>query len=942
MAVTKQSSVRTNSTSDKVTAPTADSPCPLLVTKLYIPAAYANQTLRPRLLAQLNAGLRGNLVIISAPAGFGKTTLLAQWHAQADAAAFPHRMAWVTVDAGDNDVHQFWRYVVAALQREQPGVGAATQALLAANQTPLETVLTTLLNELLAAPADYILVLDDYHLIEAPAVHESLAFLLDHLPDNLHLVILGRSDPPLPLARLRLAGALTEVRAADLQFTDAETTAFLNQTMDLELAPAEITALAARTEGWITGLQAAALSLQGHPDPAAAIRAFSGAHRYILDYLVEEVLQQQPPVRQTFLLHTAILNRLSGPLCDAVMGWAAPTLDAPPAPKSQTILAALESANLFITPLDATRTWYRYHPLFADLLRKRLYETQPALAPTLHQRAAAWYEAQALCDEAVAHALAAHDLPHAARLIGPIAPTLIMRGELPKLRRWLQALPTSLLHTDPELALAAAWLALLSGAVADLAPHLHAVEQGLAQLTAAGERETMQARSQAIRALHAALQGDAAIGRALAQQAQTKLPSHYPLARSLLAFAEGVVEQTQGNLTTARRAFVEAQAQSEAGNNLLVALLANRYLVNLEIAAGQLRQAATLAQAALALNAQEQAVGAPRLPVAGAAHVGLGKVLFEWNDLAAARRHLEQGVQWAGDEGGIGVACEGYLLLADLHQAQGDVAAAWRALWTAEQHFQHSPHPAAGVKIAFFRARLALAQGDNAPFRQWLVAAQLTVADAVTPANLTLYLTFARWLLAEQQLTQAHTLLARLAHYAADAGWCGDLIAIQVLQALAWQRQGEMEEALITLRQALTAAAPEGYVRTFVQEGDAMYRLLAAGGLQYAEAAPSLFAYVNRLLAAFDPAPNTPEAQAIAAANGDTATAILDLVEPLSEREIQVLHLLANGATNQVIAEELVIALTTAKKHVSNIIGKLGVANRTQAVARARALGLLT
>ncbi|MCE7984362.1 MAG: hypothetical protein DYG89_24575 [Caldilinea sp. CFX5] len=935
---------------------------PLVTTKLYIPQRKHRLVLRAHLLTRLQQSLHCKLTLVCAPPGFGKTTLLGQWlasdHTQT-ADTLRQRTAWVTLDAEDNDVTQFWRYVLTALARVQPDLGAHLLAAWQAAALPLHTLVKGLINELATLPDDVLLVLDDYHVIEQQTIHDSLLFLLDYLPPNLHLIVASRADPPWPLARFRLNGELIELRVADLCFTTEEITTFFHQVTPVNLSPSEVAILAARTEGWIAGLQAVALSLQDRSDSQEFIQALTGSHRYILDYLVEQVLQRQPEILQTFLLRTALLDRLCGSLCDALMGWDigeppfanTAALLPTPYPNSQAILEHLEAANLFTLPLDDERCWYRYHHLFGDLLRKRLETTTPAACVAeLHGRAARWYEQHGSAREAVTHALAAQDFPLAAGLIAAEAQTLIQRGEVRRLAGWLAALPTECVRTHAGLSLATAWVRLFLSEFALVEPALQETELALTQM-APSPPPARQVRAEvaAIRAVLTTLRGQLTTAGELAAQAHAELTGRLPVARSMLAFVHGVMARTQGDLPAAHQAFAEAQALSEAGNSLLTALLAGYHLGALQMEQGQLQQAAARYQQALHLVERLGHPGDQALPAVGAPHVGLGRLLLEWHDLAAAHEHLMQGVQLTGQKGGMGLALDGYMALAQLYHLQGDHSALLQAMQEVESRMHRSPYADARDRLADFQAQMALRQGQQPAVAQWVRTCGLTVEDELTYANRGRYLLFARWLIDEQRYPEAQQLLTRLQHFTTQVGLLGQRIEVLTLQAQLAQAQGQEDEAITRLQAALTLAEPEGYIQLFVIQGEALHWLLVKTRATLHE--PRLCAYLDRLLIA---------SGAVHLADSDASTTVLPppatcgergslwdgpplatLIEPLSARELHVLRLLAAGASNQAIAEELVIALTTAKKHVSNIIGKLGVENRTQAVARARALGLL-
>jgi LuxR family maltose regulon positive regulatory protein len=963
---------------------------PLLRSKLYIPRGRAEWVPRPRLLKKLNAGLRRKLTLISAPAGFGKTTLLAGWIRLVGVHGPASSVAWLSLDEGDNDPARFWAYAFAALDTLQPGIGDGARALLrssgpadAAAQPSIEAALTVLLNELAISGGEagqwpvFVLALDDYHLIEAQATHQGLAFLLEHLPPQLHLVISGRADPPLPLARLRARSQLAELRVDDLRFTVEETSAFFNDVMGFPLTPEDVATLEARTEGWIAGLQLAALALQGtvsargwDPERAAhLVETFSGSHRYVLDYLIEEVLQQQPGPIQEFLLQTSILSRLTGPLCDAVLDIGGSRPDAPKVPTesprpdantqspipniqspvsrlhspSQRRLEQLEADNLFIVPLDGERRWYRYHRLFADLLRARLQDRGPTAL--LHRRAAEWYERNNLPEEAIRHALAAQDFGRAARLIGQCADEMLWaRGQVSTLLGWLEILPRELIRSRPDLSLLRAWAFFLSARFEAVEACVQDAERALQTATLPGqERQSAVSQITVMQAMLANFWGDIPRTIELSLRALELLPERNAFLRGSLAGNLGGAYTRAGDMAAAAEAFAEAARLYATTGNSFIALIASSYQGAAQAALGQLREAARTYRQALDLadaRKASQSLGA-RL-----AQVGLGGLLCEWNELEAAAHHLESGVELAEQQHDLSLGpgqqllVDGYLGLARVHQALGDVEAALERVHEAMQMAEdHAPHYRA--RAAATRARIWIAEGNLDAAARWAQESGLSPADEPVFHREFEYLTLARVLLASDQPAEAEGLLERLRRAAEAGSRMGSAIEARVLQALALQAQGQTAQALAALEQALSLAEPEGYVRLFADEGAPLAKLL-----RQVTSRRIASSYVQRLLAAFaipadrdlgarprrpegTPSPPSPILQP------------LPLVEPLTERELEVLHLIARGLSNREIAQELVVAVTTVKKHASNIYGKLGVGSRIQAVARAQELGLL-
>ena len=889
---------------------------PLLTTKLYIPPPRPNLVPRPRLVERLDEGLRlGNrLTLISAPAGFGKTTLLSEW-----VGSCGRPVAWVSLDKGDEDPARFLSYFVAALQTIEANVGEGMLSAFQAPQPPpIEAILTALINEIAALPDPCALVLDDYHVIKAQPIHDALTFLLDHLPSQMHLIIATRVDPPLPIAHLRGRGQLTELRLTDLRFTHDEAAALLNQVMGLDLSADDVVALASRTEGWIAGLQMAAASMQGQEDVAGFIQAFTGSDRYILDYLIEEVFHRQPSSVQTFLLQTAILNRLTGSLCDAVTGQ----------DDGQATLERLERANLFIVPLDNERRWYRYHRLFADLLRKRLHQAQPDLVPTLHSRASGWYEQNELMAAAIDHALSAGDLERAARLIEQAAEATLMRSEIATFLSWMEMLPDELVRARPLLCVFHAGALLWGGCPLD------AIEARLQDAVEADPDGSVTGEVAAIRALLAAHQGDVRHSTELSDRALELLPEESLFLRSVVAGSLGLAYLWSGDIVAATRTFDKLARIGQETGNFMLTVMALRRLARLRRMQGQLHEARAFYEQALELAVDRQ--GRP-LPIAGLAMTGLGELWREWNDLEAATRYLTEGIelihQWA-ETGTL----EGYLYLARVRQAQGDEDGTREAIQKAQQlALKTDTTEVDDLSVALQQARLWAAQGNLEAALRWVE--ERGVGRDVGPTALETrddlldyhlrkyeYLVLARVLIKQDQPDKALALLEPLLPRMEQQGQIGMVIEIQVLKALALQAQGNVAQAITALERALSLAEPGDYVRIFVDEGPPMAQLLyeaAARGI-----APD---YTGKLLAAFpvsEPASTSQEPPA-------------EMVEPLSERELEVLHFIEEGLSNREIAQKLFLSMSTVKVHTYNIYSKLGVHSRTQAVAKARALGIL-
>jgi LuxR family transcriptional regulator, maltose regulon positive regulatory protein len=906
----------------------------LLATKLHVPRPRPGFLPRPRLLERLAKTTTAELVLVCTPAGFGKTSLLADWARRSQ-----EPVAWLSLDEADNDPTRFWRYVAAALDGAGTGLGERLAPLLGGPQPVApEVVVTALVNTLAAHPDQVALVLDDYHLIDAPPVHQSLALLLERPPPQLRLVVASRADPPLPLARLRARGQLVELREGDLRFTLQETAALLGEATGLQLPAASLAALEARTEGWAAGLQLAGLSLRGQADPAGFVATFSGSHRYILDYLTEEVLARQPEPLVGFLLETSVLDRLSGDLCDAVTGRS----------DSQALLEQVERANLFLVPLDEVRGWWRYHQLFADLLRARLQQQQPERLAGLHRAAAGWLERHELVDEAIRHVLAAGDATWAARLVEQHAEAHLMRNELATVDRWLAGLPAELTRIRPQLGVTRAVRALIGGRVDEAEPLLaeveraHAARAGRPRDTPAGApsgHANIPAMLGLLRAEVARQRGDSDRTIALAQQAQAHIGHHDRFLRYLADWTVATTRFMQGQVAQAEPALAAIAADRWAGGDPYSALRAWYTLAQAQRAQGRLGAALHTCQQALVAACQPDQSPPP---VAGLAHVGVAEVLRERNQLDAALDHATQGVRLCRQLGYAQWLTTSLTTLAWTRQARGDQAGALQAIQEAEGIL---PSGEAVVDLFFpvavQRARLLLAHGEVAATGRWVAQRGLAADDEPSYAREREYLVLARLLLAQQLPDRGLRLLERLHDLAAGQGRVGSRIEVRVLQALALAGHGDEAAALAALAEALTLAGPEGHVRVFADEGAPMAallgKLLSPGRLPDALAHNVPPDYLHRLTDALEP----DRVSAAPPARRGAATVAPGLIEPLSERELEVLELLAAGRSNRQIADELVVALDTVKKHVSHILDKLGAANRTQAVTRARELALI-
>ncbi len=915
----------------------ATQPDAFLATKLYVPGSRPGFLTRPRLRAQLDGGRGQQLTLISAPAGFGKTTLLADWSRHTY-----RSVAWVALDTGDNDPVRLWRHVVAAFDRLRAGTALHVEPLLGP-PTPqsFEGVIGALINELEAQreEEELLLVLDDYHQIDSPAAHSSLAFLVDHLPSRLHVAISSRADPPLPLARLRAAGLLSEVRAGDLRFTKDETGAVLREVLghDVQLTEASLRALDLRTEGWAAGIQLAALSLRDHPDVNGFISSFSGSHRYVLDYLTEEVLERQAPEVRSFLLETSVLERLSGELCDAVTGRV----------DSQAMLEGIERANLFLVPLDDVRGWWRYHHLFADLLRVRLAQERPDAVASLHVRAAQWHDERGLADDAVRHALAAGDTRRAARLVEYYADGCIQGGREATLRRWLLALPPELVASRARLLLARSLVALIEGDLSvleetlDAAEHAFASEPGDRFESSVGSHASWMGNVPAMlargRGALAEFRGDADAALAYSRRAVELVAEGEHMLEALSRAVLGRAERLSGMLGDAERTFTDLIQRAQTTSQPALVAWACHLLAQVQQARGNLDGAGNTYRRAYELSLSSQQTG----PLPGAiAHLGLAEVAYQRGELGQAIEHITRGVTLCRQTANATLVASGLTTLAWILQAQGDSAGAREAIDQAADVGLGSAVVDLINPVPARRARLLLTQGYLEAAAAWTAERGLEADDDAPYAQEPAYLTLGRVLRAQGRPDAALQLLEGLHERATQQGRTGSLIEIIALQSLALADAGDEPRAASHLSRALALAHPQGYVRVFADEGPDMGMLLGrllASGDTAGMVGDVPATYVGRLIAAIDP----PHDRATGTGQKGANRVVPGLVEGLSEREVEVLQLLASGKANREIADELFVTLHTVKKHITHILGKLGATNRTEAAARARDLGLL-
>lgn len=839
------------------------------------------------------------LTLVSASAGFGKTTLIGEWLAGCQRPA-----AWLSLDEGDNDPARFLTYLLAALRTIGANIGEGVFGALQSPQPPsVESILSVLLNEIAILPAPFILVLDDYHIIKDKSIDHAIAFLLDHMPPLMHLVIATRKDPRLPIARMRVRDQLTELRVADLRFTRCEAADFFNRVMSLDLSSEEIARLETHTEGWIAGLQLAAISMQGHANTTGFIDTFVGGHRFVLDYLVEEVLQQQTEVVQNFLLGTSILDRICGPLCDAV-------LRLPSSSSGQDMLEEIERANLFIVPLDNERRWYRYHHLFADFLRRRLDRNTAA---EYHLRAGIWYERNGWELEAFLHAVAAGDVERAARLAEGERMPLHFRGAVSPVLNWLSSLPEAELDTRPSLRVLYASALLMVGQLSGIEQQLQAAETSLQGIGPDEKGRDLLGHIASIRATVAVSQHQAETILAQSHRALEYLhPGNLPI-RTAATWAMGYAYQLRGDRNAASKAYSEALSISQSIGHVIIAIMASLGLGNIQEAENRLYSAAETYRRVLEL------AGDPPLPVACEAHLGLARICYEWNDLDTAKHHGQLAVQLARqlERTDRVVACE--VFLARLELVRGEPGGASSSIaktyhFARLQNFDNQiPRVAAGYVHALIQ------QGN-------LTAAVQVAQKHELPEGT------ARIYLAQGDASAALAVLEPLRGQAEAKGWEDERLRVMVLQAVALHAHGQKLKAARVLGDALTMAEPGGFIRIFLDEGVPMLNLLceaAAHGMM-----PD---YIAKLLAEFEAEDLSRKVNC----DRRPAPPAKTLIEPLSERELEVLRLIAQGCSNGEIGERLFLALSTVKGHNRIIFDKLQVGRRTEAVAVARQWGLL-
>jgi LuxR family maltose regulon positive regulatory protein len=877
----------------------------IIATKFTIPMSHVHFIPRRRLLERLSKdlwkrnGFTRKLTLVSAPAGYGKTTLIADWgsnfqHHETSQQRFPEtNFAWFSLDEGDDDQVRFLLYFIAVLNQINEHIGTAAQGMLESSQPPpMDMLLGSLINDVASLSSPIILTIDDYHLIHNPAIHQMLNFLVEHQPSQMHLVLLTREDPPLPLPRLRVRGQITEIRQEDLRFTKGETAEYIHRIVGLELTEDDLASLDRRTEGWVAGLQLAALSMQGRDDVSNFIKAFTGSNRYILDYLIEEVFKQQTPEIQQFLLQTCVLDRLSAPLCNAVTQSA----------DSRKLLESLEHANLFIVALDEERKWYRFHRLFVELLRHRLRLAEELTASILHQRASRWYQDHGFQADAIYHALAAEDWELAATLIEEANDAMLKRGEVVTLLGWFQKFPEDIILASLELCISYAWVLLLIGQL-DKAERLLDHAESLTKDDPSTLGDVFSAQAYLART-----RGEPQITIEKSHQALALLPKDNLAARSIVSVNLGLTYWHGGLLDKAEEALREAYQTGHDSGNTYVAVTAMVFLGRTHASRGKLNQAAN--------QYREVITGDAPIPMLALAHLDMGTLYHEWNELAKAREQQRRGFDLTVQSGNVEFQMAAEMLLARLKLSEGAFQAAFQAAQRANQRAQDFS-PFTQARCASCLAQVALAKGDLEEANHWVE--QMPVDGDAHSFYMFLNLIKPRLLLAEGKKEAAADYLQACYERASQQGWGYAIIAVRILQCLAAETAEAAYEFLLN---ALALAEPEGFIRIFADEGEALIPWLQEAALR-----GEMVEYVGKIL------------EVLSSRGGSSVGS--SLVEPLSQREMEVLRLLVAGLSNREMAGKLFLSLGTVKTHIHNIYGKLGVRNRAEAIKHARELELL-
>jgi ATP/maltotriose-dependent transcriptional regulator MalT/DNA-binding SARP family transcriptional activator len=909
---------------------------PILKIKTYIPSFTGNKVLRSRLLASMQEGLDHPLTLISAPAGFGKTTLLSEW---ASVATMP--VAWFSIDKSDNDLVQFMTYMTSALESIQPGIGSEVLLMLRSfRPIPAQSIQVSFCNRLLETKTPFAVVLDDYHLIETQEIHQFLTYILEHLPPNVHVILSTRSDPPIPLSRLRARRQMVELRSQDLRFTPDESLDFLNEVMGLSLSAEEIAILETRTEGWVVGLQLAALSLRGRKDIGSFIQAFSGSHQYILDYLVEEVLSRQPDDILHFLLRTSVLERLNSALCNAVTGRQ----------NSQDILETLERSNLFLVSLDDERHWYRYHHLFAELLQVRLQEMYPDDIPGLHHRAAQWLEDFGLGTEAIQHAIAAQDYIHAARLIEQSAINMWSGNEGYLVYRWMNALPEEVLQTRPRLVCCKAWVLIHDAHFEEARAVLDAAEKSLIEENRDNDIDPYSAETQgmiyAIRSPVNSNLGNATIAMQDAKNALEFLPNNNLIWRGLAYLGLGFAHEVAGDAEQANQAMIQADITADKCRDLTLSMLIKYNLGDLHLLQGSLREANEFFKQVISLA---KLYKAERLHELGEAMTERAWVLCEWNKLEEAEEQIKHGLEIGHNIDSFLIQIMGHLSYARILQALGKFDSAYHEVGCARQISEMNQISIYASAAESYQIRLDLLTGNLDRSRIWRQRKERMLSEALAEKSAfpphyyeSETFTLVRVLFSEGRTTDALMYLDNLLTLTESMNKSSRRIEILVLRALLYQNMNDLKTAWDNVERALCLAEPQSFQRIFLDEGYRMELLLDWGIEQDMIKEDRILAYVENLLHSF------PAEQRVQTMQGEktlprpvSSTQRIALAEPLTSRENDVLNLMAQGLTNQQIASKMVLSIGTVKMHIHHILEKLEVPSRALAVIRSKELKLL-
>ena len=891
----------------------------LLATKFYFPAIRNSFVPRPHLLERLDTGLQGPLTLIAAPAGYGKTTLMSEWRA---GQGREKPVAWLSLEDSDNDPARFWFYLISALDNLQSGLeGDALMLLQSPQIPPLESLLTVLINDLAAFNKDFLLALDDVHIITAPEIYRGVDFLLEHLPPNMHMVLLTRADPPLALSRLRARGQLTEIRARDLCFTLEEATSFLNNVMGLDLAPDDVAALKTRTEGWVAGLQLAALSMQGRKDVDRFVSAFTGGHHYILDYLTEEVLNRQPDFMLEFLLKTSILERLTGPLCDALTGRT----------DGQATLEFLAQSNHFLISLDDERHWYRYHQLFCDVLQKQLRSRFGNDLTHIHTQAAVWYENNHHTKLALDHALAANDFELASQLFYKYWMEWITLNNLPANIKSLQQIPRAIIRAAPRLSLINGWMMWAMGKVADTESQIIITQKMADELLQTGEfheesseYRSLMADTNVLRSLVATHNHAYSQAIQLAEAAIQAIAKDELISLAAAYFALSFAYQEMGEIDRLLQVSIENLSIARLSENSSVCANAFRYLAYTYKMQGRLHDAFETYQQALEYAYEHEQASEPPYNMI---YISIAELLYEWNDLAEAEHYLSQGMKMIEEAGFFVNLLWASPWSAKIKRARGDWQAAIDEMYQVVSMAKREKLTLFASQSEAYYARLQCEAGHLSEALAWINSLELVRGDLLGYEQSIDAIQCAYILIRLERYDEALDLLEWIDTASRASNHRHSQLEACLLQALLWQQRGDFGQALRCLKNALALAEPEGYRRILLDFGEPMQALLKTASASIDDM--TQLSYARTLLAAFDDKPRQPQPKEQA------------IITPLSDREMEVLGLIASGKSNQEIAKELVIALGTVKRHIFNIYNKLDVKNRTECVARARSLHLL-